>query len=153
VARIAVSLILALAILSPGGALAKSPSPRSITIQKVSLSNASGQWKTVVQPDKLVDLDKDEPGLSFFNNGRVDPGKYLNFEVVFVRTSEGASKRITSRRPLAPPFEVKRGSFIGVWFQLSESDLSVEKLEVVVDEAARIFGAEDLLEEKSRASF
>lgn len=146
--RVAAVLALALSLFASFEAQAKAPGPRSITIQSVSLADESGQWKTVIEPDKLVDLDREEPGLSFFNNGRVEPGKYLNFELTFVRANEGVPKRITSRQILSTPLEVKRGSFIGVWFWLSEPKLSVEKLELTVDESTKVFAAGDLLEEK-----
>lgn len=146
--RLAASILLIPALLGSREALAKSPGPRSITIQSVSLADELGQWKTIIEPDKLVDLDKDDPGLSFFNNGRVEPGRYLNFELIFVRTNEGIPKRVTSRQALSTPLEVKRGSFIGVWFWLSKPELSLEKLELTVDESTKVFAAEDLLEEK-----
>ena len=157
------------------------PSQYVITIKSVQLKNNTGQWITVIEPDRQVDLVTTEPSVSFFNNaGRVPPGNYINFKVEILETIKLAGKlrgiemtkeggevtiggtaesaeelpgtftsveetaptwndkaegvvrvhlnlnhedendviSIHAKRDLVPALEVKKGSFIRVWFDL-----------------------------------
>ena len=50
------------------------------------LKNNAGEWITVVEPDKQVDLFSDQGKVTFFNQGRIPEGDYLNFKLVISET-------------------------------------------------------------------
>lgn len=58
----------------------------AITIRKVELRSTDGTWVTVVEPDRVIDLINEEPVVSFFNNGRIPEGSYVNFRLVLSET-------------------------------------------------------------------
>ncbi len=155
----------------------------TITIQEVLLKKTTGEWVSVIRPDKQIDLVNVEPSLSFFNNeGRVPEGRYTNFKVLLSetfrvagqdksnRTKAGGSATlkgtperstdlatgeitafdektptlttegdpgpvhlhydfgsgdtdeimtITAKRDFPQPLDVKKGSFIKIWFDVS----------------------------------
>jgi len=182
---------LLLSFLAPAlcaGGFAAGPAPASagetakfiITIQSVQLKNNTGQWITVIEPDRRVDLVDEEASISFFNNtGRVPPGNYINYRIVLSETVTFAGRiksnnskaggrstiggpaakaselgdqitlfredsptwdgaqmgevvekidfdgqdadeviTITGKRDFPTAFEVKKGSFIRVWFSV-----------------------------------
>ena len=112
------------------------PSECVITIETVALKNGEGKWVTVANPDHEVDLVTQEAGLSFFNNGRVPAGRYVNFRILiskrfkvldsksspvqahFEDGEEGSSIEIRGAKDFEESFLVNRSSFIGVWFKI-----------------------------------
>ena len=74
------------------------PSECVITIKSVQLEKDSGEWITVVEPDRQVDLISQEATISFFNNGRrVPSGHYKNFKIMIskivkVKGADGNNK-------------------------------------------------------------
>ena len=110
-----------------------------ITIENVELKNSSGQWISVIRPDKQVDLLSTEAAVSFFNNaGRVPAGTYEDFRVEFLKP-DGRKARLGSLSALEWPLQVKKGSFIRVSFDLEvkagqETLLEAKKAAVTVDE-------------------
>lgn len=141
------------------------PTSCVITIKSVQLKSDKGQWITVIEPDHEVDIVKEEPGLSFFNRGRVPEGKYTNFKLTLleaVKVTDAGGRFCTAVRPTggAPgaieisgakdfeePIRLKKGSFIGVWFSVDlkgtiEGNLfrvpeKVSGLTITVDENSR----------------
>jgi len=141
------SIFLATVFISPALAAAQTPSKCVVTIQSVYLQNEGGDWIKIIEPDRQVDLISEEAGLSFFNQGRVPPGKYTNFKIILFERIKVESKdleerylfldsqakdsddevQIYGRINFKEPFSVKKGSFIGVWFSLNlENTLHVE---------------------------
>lgn len=57
-----------------------------ITIQSVELKTTGGEWKTLIRPDKQVDLVQAEPTIALFNNGQIPPGGYVNFRITLSET-------------------------------------------------------------------
>lgn len=122
-----------------------SAEPFFVTIQKVDLKNEFGEWVTVMEPDKKVDLAQDEPSVSFFNNGRVPPGKYVN---VRVRLDQGLISRI---KDYALPLDIKKGSFVNVAFGFDFSGISrslgqdnFKQIQLTVDDEDRLDGADQI---------
>ena len=109
-----------------------------ITIENVELMNSTGAWVSVIRPDKRVDLLSTEAAISFFNNtGRVPAGSYENFRIEFFRP-DGQKVRLGAVNKIANPLQVKKGSFIRVWFDLEvtgeqASVLQAKKASVTVD--------------------
>lgn len=155
-----------------------------VTLKKVELKNNTGQWITVIEPDRRIDLVNEEASVSFFNNGgRVPPGNYINYRITLSETVsfvgrdkanhsreggrstvggpaataadlpgeitvfredvptwtqdamgevtqkldfDGQDKddviTIVGKRDFTTPFEVKKGSFIRVWFSVNVED-------------------------------
>ncbi len=52
------------------------------TVKRVDLKNDQGEWITVIEPDKAIDIENDPLSISFFNSGRIPAGNYENFRVV-----------------------------------------------------------------------
>ena len=62
-----------------------------VTIQSLMLKNQTGEWITIVRPDKEVDLFSDQAKVTLFNSGKIPDGEYLNFKLAIsetVRVSE-----------------------------------------------------------------
>ncbi len=119
--------------------------PYFVTIQKVELKNAAGEWVTVIEPDKKVDLAQSEPSVSFFNNGRVAPSRYVN---VRVQLDKGVLVR---SEDYEVPLNIKKGSFVNVEFgfdftkqvkNLSRDNF--KQIHVTVDEDERIDGGDKI---------
>ena len=122
----------------PNGSLSR----RVITIKSVELKNNAGEWFTVIEPDRRVELAKEEPGLSFFNNGRVPEGAYVNFRLTL---SGSGVREISAYRDFQKPLALRKGSFVGVWVSLDVKEaICLSKLSVVVDEDTRNLAAVDL---------
>jgi len=115
------------------------PASCVVVIESIELKNSSGQWITVASPDHPVDVVAQEPGFSFFNNGKVPPGRYVNFRinlserfkvfilngknfrpvpVKFKKSVSGEKIEIYGTQDFDEPLVVNKGSFIGVWFKL-----------------------------------
>ena len=114
------------------------PSACVVTIKSVQLQKESGEWITVIEPDRRVDLVNQEPTVSFFNNGRrVPPGNYNNFKIFLLRTIKAKDDKgidviyeapheeivIDGNRNFLESAQVKRQSFVSVWFELNLSGL------------------------------
>ncbi len=113
-----------------------------VTIQSVHLKNSEGQWIKIIEPDRQIDVVKEEPGLSFFNNGRVPDGEYVNFKLTVLK--EGTME-LFSPEDLRKPLIVKRGSFVGVWFSLDPKEPTrILGLSVTVDQDTRSLANEEL---------
>jgi hypothetical protein len=124
---------------------AQAAEPYFVTIAALELQKQDGGWVTVVEPDHRVDLMNTEAQVSFFNNGRVPPGEYQNFRVLF--DDAGTRRTITRGEPYTPPLPVRKGSFISVWFILNfELDgdglpvrpRSVKELRLTVDDFLQV---------------
>lgn len=114
------------------------PDTYTITIHAVRIMNTAGVWMTVIEPDKVVDLYQALPSISFFNNGRVPPGAYSNFDISYTdsKKSEGRIK-LTANQDFEPLW-VKQSSFINVNFKLGlERPGNVHQIEINVDESSR----------------
>ncbi len=120
--------------------------PFFVTIEKVELKNTTGEWVTVIEPDKKVDLSQGEAAVSFFNNGRVHPGKYIN---VRVRLDKGLVSRAAD---YSPPLDIKKGSFVNVSFEFDLNNKEERKLvaenfkqiQLTVDDDERLDGADKI---------
>ncbi len=120
--------------------------PFFVTIEKVELKNTAGEWVTVIEPDKKVDLSQGEATVSFFNNGRVVPGKYIN---VRVRLDKGLVSRAAD---YTSPLDIKKGSFVNVSFEFDLNDKEERKLlaenfkqiQLTVDDDERLDGADKI---------
>jgi hypothetical protein len=116
-------------------AAALAAQPFFITIEKVELKNAAGQWVTVIRPDRRLDLTQEEPVIRFFNNGRIAPGEYVNVRVSLL-AEEGTTKPVTLERAsdYAPAVIIRKGTFVGVSFDFDwerEARLSAETIREV----------------------
>ena len=119
-----------------------------ITIDQVELKSASGQWVTVIRPDRRVDLAAEEPSVRFFNNGRIPAGDYSNVRVRFT-PEEGARKQMSLERSedYEKPIGVKKGTFIGVSFLFDwagkpgVSAEAVKEVRLVVDQEEHVDGS------------
>lgn len=116
---------------------ASEPAKHRITIQSVQLKNLEGQWVTIIEPDKVVDLETTEPGVSFFNNGRVPAGDYVNFRLVFQENATKIIKEITGKADFGPTVNVQTGSFIGVWFKYQLPSEEISSVSIYVDQTER----------------
>lgn len=116
-----------------------------ITIKSVELKDSQGLWVTVIEPDKQVDLAAEEPSVSFFNNGRVVPGNYVNFRIVFL--DERGERKLSAVQDAQKPLALKKGSFVNVNFKLELSgQAKARQAEITVDETIRAYSAFELVE-------
>lgn len=77
--------VVALTAAAPLGA--GDPLEYTVVLKKLELKNNTGQWVTVVEPDRPVNLAEEEARVSFFNTaGRVPEGHYINFRLTFSET-------------------------------------------------------------------
>ncbi len=123
------------------------PAQCIMTIQSVELKNEKGEWLTVLEPDRQVDLAQEEPRVSFFNNGRVPPGNYLNFRLTVFGRYPGRTIEVFGKEDLKAPLVVKRGSFVGVHFKLDECGFppkEIRELSVTVDEVTKTYGSREI---------
>lgn len=76
------------ALLCPGAALsAEDPARYVVTIRSLELKDSRGQWVTILEPDRMVDLVKERPQISYYNNeGRIPAGRYVNFRLKLATT-------------------------------------------------------------------
>lgn len=118
-----------------------------VTVQSVELKTSDNRWITVIEPDKQVDLTQEEPLVNFINNGRIPPGFYKNFKVVFdVSGIEREKIYFSSFEDWMKPVEVKKTSFIAVRFGLNlEDPKDVRWTRVTVDADTRILQRTDLV--------
>ncbi|MBI4353023.1 MAG: DUF4382 domain-containing protein [Candidatus Omnitrophica bacterium] len=131
VKRVFCCLLLALTVFgSPS--LGSSLPKNVITIQKVELKSASGEWVTVIEPDRQVDLLTTIPRVSFINNGRVPPGGYTNFRLTLSEIPKDRIE-ICSAKELEDPLEVRKGSFVSVSFSMDREG-TLDEVEVIVDQ-------------------
>ena len=122
-----------------------------ITLDRVELKNAAGEWVTVLQPDRRLDLMQEEPAVRFFNNGRIPNGKYSNVRVSFT-AEEPVRKmmKLERTKDYKPAVAIKKGTFIGVAFlfdRLGEAPLSAEtvkEVRLVADQEEHIDGGEKI---------
>ena len=121
-------------------------SGRVITIERVELQKEPDGWVTVIEPDRRVDLLKEEPTVVFFNNtGRVPAGRYQNFKIGYIENNTSILRTLTAKEGFGKSFEVKKGSFIRVSFMLDLSaGARLEKAMVTVDKDAREFSEGEL---------
>ncbi len=118
------------------------PAQSIITIKSVQLKSDQGNWLTVIEPDRQVDLLNEEAGLSFFNNGRVPPGSYINFKIVYFTDSQDKTTEVSAAEDLRDPLLVKNGSFIGAWFKLDHRRLpltDIQEVSITLDDSTRVY--------------
>jgi|GEM_PF-27992 len=60
---------------------AEDPSAYVVTLARFDLKMASGEWVEVVDPDRPVDLVREEAAVAFFNSGQIPEGRYVNFRL------------------------------------------------------------------------
>lgn len=125
-----------------------------ITLDGVELKNASGEWVTVIRPDKRVDLSQEEPAVRFFNNGRIPEGEYVNVRVTFTPGAwQEAGTRLAPRvlkmergEDYAEPFAIKKGTFVGVSFSFDHPERlnaeAVQEVRVTIDQQTRVDGSD-----------
>lgn len=117
-----------------------------ITIQKVELKNASGEWVDVIEPDRRLDLTIDEPTVSFFNNGRIAPGDYSNVRVSLISEEDGLKKVFLERNEdYEPALSVLRSSFVNVSFEFDPAQTpmrlaseTIKEVRLTVDSQERL---------------
>lgn len=147
---------------------ATDPASCIVTVQRVELKDDRGRWMSVVEPDHQADLVTQAAGFSFFNNGRVVPGSYINFRVTLLpdvkfSTPDGRqfSARVASSDKgvtiegtddFKEPFRVKNGDYIAVWFALDlTGTLSDEMLPPVFTPPAQVKHATVVIGEAERS--
>jgi len=106
--------------------------PYFITIQKVELKRNSGEWVSILEPDHRVDLRTTKAAVSFFNNGRVPHDQFKNFKIAY--EDHGQSREMSRKKDLEEPFEVKKGSFVNVSFDLDLDSGKIKQTDLVVDQ-------------------
>ena len=62
------------------------PNKFIVTLKSLMLKNNTGQWITVAEPDKQVDLFSNQLQVSLFNQGRIPDGNYINFKLIISET-------------------------------------------------------------------
>lgn len=86
-ARTAAILLLPALLAWTGEGRAGTPLEYTVTLKKFELKNNTGQWLTVIEPDRSVNLAEEEARISFFNTaGRVPDGNYINFRITLSET-------------------------------------------------------------------
>ena len=120
-----------------------------LTIKSVQLKDSAGQWFTVIEPDHQVDLATQEPGLSFFNEGRVPAGDYVNVKIAVtgLRPEDGARQStLAAAKDFAAPLAVRKNSFIGIWFKFDDLSrpASVHEASITIDDKTTLLTAESL---------
>ena len=143
-------------------AAADSPARCVITIKSVQLQKDSGEWLTVIEPDRQVDLVSQEPVVSFFNDGhRVAPGRYRNFKITQLKTINLTDKNgipflyeaptdeilISGKNDLEEFLEVKAKSFVSVLFELDLSFLppkSIKQVTIAVDTQKAVISGKNI---------
>ena len=124
--------------------------PFFVTIDKVELKKADGEWFTVIEPDRKINLASEEAIVSFFNNGRIPPGDYSNVRVSLTRWKEGAKRVFLERKTdYAQMIAVKNGSFVNVSFNFKKTVFGyfsevIEKVDLIVDDQERIDGSDTI---------
>jgi hypothetical protein len=122
-----------------------------ITIEKVELKSARGEWLTVIEPDRRLDLAEEEPRVTFFNNGRIPAGDYTNVRLALM-AEEASTKKVTLERKTDydPPLSIKKGAFVNVSFALDLERASrvsadtVRRVNVTVDQDERVDGGDNI---------
>ncbi len=119
--------------------------PFFVTIEKVELESASGEWIKVIEPDRKVDLLTEEPEVHFFNNGRVAPGSYTNVRVQLRLDDHPHPSFFSRKTDYDPPVAINKGDFIGVRFYFDFSsgkrlldESTVYKVRLIVGEDERV---------------
>lgn len=121
----------------------------SITIQKVELKSTSGEWMSIIEPDRVVDLSKEEAMVSFYNNGRVPEAEYNNFRITITKPN-GQNLQIFGIQDFTG-LSVKKTSFISVSFDIqlvSEYQEEIKSVEINVDERTEELFADQLCVQK-----
>jgi hypothetical protein len=119
-----------------------------ITLDQVELKNAKGEWVSVVRPDKIVDLSKEEPAVRFFNNGRIPAGAYSNVRVHF--TENGKRWTLERAADYEPALPIKKGTFVGVSFAFEPpspetvSGDAIKEVTLTVDQQQRVDGSDNI---------
>lgn len=117
-------------------------------IEKVELKNNAGLWLTVMEPDHLVNLDSEEAGASFFNQGKVTEGRYINFRMTAIeaRKPRQVARHIQMQLvgDLPQALSIHPGSFIAVWFRYRSKGATV-----TVDQDTRNWGPDAIQISKS----
>ena len=128
------SILFALSICIP----AFSSDSYFITLQKLELKKDTGEWVTVIEPDHKIDLAAVEPTLSFFNNGRVPEGGFVNFKVTF--NDHGKTRQLFRKQDVTNMLIIKKGSYVRAAFLLDTTEIpgKVKELRLTVDEDNRI---------------
>ncbi len=132
------ALVLWMAPLSLAADVGEDDEQYLITIVSVRLKNINNEWILVIAPDRVVDLKTEEASVTLLNNGRVAPGGYKNFEIVYLDARKSAKPvRLTS----VQDFEllwVRFNSFMNVNFKIDlEKDKKVLEVQVIVDGNSR----------------
>lgn len=109
-----------------------SAEPYFITIQQLELKKDSGEWLSILEPDHRVDLRSTEASVSFFNNGRVPAERFKNFRIRF--EDHGKNTEMFRKTDLDPPFQVNKGSFVNVSFELDLDSRTVKQTHLTVDQ-------------------
>lgn len=122
-----------------------------ITIDQVELKKTSGEWVSVIRPDRRLDITQEEPVVRFFNNGRIPAGDYSNVRVRFTAEEEGRKAMTLERaEDYMPPVAIKKGTFVGVTFSFDWkageplSQRSVKEVKLVTDQDERIDGGDKI---------
>ena len=131
---------------------ADSPAACIITIKSVQLQKDSGEWITVIEPDHQVDLANQEPKISFFNDARrVPEGRYSNFKILFNLKGSENEIQLYGGNDFKEALEVRKRSFVSVWFKLDLTDVpngllpkKVEQAAVIVDEQTAVISGENI---------
>ena len=162
----AVSVILLLMLAYVWVSAAMASEVNRIILQKVELKNSAGEWIDVAEPDTPVSADSKEAGTSFFNNGRIPDGSYINFRLI-VQEGRGEAEKgkefpsgssslpkaiyeITGSEDFSPPISILRKTFISVWFSLvaeAGKDLpaDIQEVELNIDQSTTIFGRDKIV--------
>lgn len=135
-----------LALLASAALAAEAPASYIITIQNVELKNHSGEWVSVVEPDRQADVLNDPAEVSFINRGRVETGDYVNFRIAFLEPGQlDVPRSLTAARDFAEPLTVKKTSFIHAQFDLDVSKRVVDAAAIHVDDQERILNGAELI--------
>ncbi len=127
-------------------------------VESVDLKDSEGNWRRVSQPDTVIPFEEKEAAVSFFNNGRVPPGEYVNFRVGLLCTAAEASAslekhharvfRVTGKSDWSA-LEIRKGSFVRIEFLFDNSEegpiKKVKRIQILADEETRRVENADLV--------
>ena len=85
--RILIAVLAGLACSAPAWAVVGEIKDYFVTLKSIQLKNQAGDWVTIDNKEREIDMSKtDEPLIYFINKGKVPPGLYTNFKITIGET-------------------------------------------------------------------
>ena len=105
-----------------------------VTVKKILLKNSEGNWFTLLNEDRKLDLSQENPSVEVINKKIIPPGEYLNCKIVISETLQVAGSD--------GPNKTKEGG--EVWVEGTASKISELPGEItLLKESAPTWNSED----------